>query len=74
MMDEFARNNIEATRRVADVIAANGSTYVVNISSSVVNSMAVDWLHGDERRHKNSCCGKRAFRRSCSPNSHVWLV
>jgi nucleoside-diphosphate-sugar epimerase len=41
--DDFVRNNIEATRRVADAIAAAGGPYVVNISSSVVNSAAVDW-------------------------------
>lgn len=43
VQDEFTRNNIVATRLVADAIAAAGSPYVVNISSSVVNSAAVDW-------------------------------
>lgn len=43
VQDEFTRNNIVATRLVAGAIAAAGSPYVVNISSSVVNSAAVDW-------------------------------
>jgi nucleoside-diphosphate-sugar epimerase len=41
--DDFVRNNIAATRLVADAIVAAGVPYVVNISSSVVNSAAVDW-------------------------------
>ena len=40
---EFSRNNIVATRLVADAIAAAGFPYLVNISSSVVHSTAVDW-------------------------------
>jgi nucleoside-diphosphate-sugar epimerase len=39
----FVRNNIDATRRVADAMAAAGAPYVVNISSSVVNSAVIDW-------------------------------
>ncbi len=41
--DAFNRNNIVATERVAEAITAAGSPYVVNISSSVVKSAAVDW-------------------------------
>jgi len=41
--DEFLRNNIEASQRVIEAIAAAGSPYVVNISSSVVNSAAIDF-------------------------------
>lgn len=39
----FVRNNIDATRLVADAMSAAGKPYVVNISSSVVNSAAHDW-------------------------------
>lgn len=39
---EFVRNNITATERVLEVAVRNNVSYVVNISSSVVNSMAVD--------------------------------
>jgi nucleoside-diphosphate-sugar epimerase len=40
--EEYVRNNITASERVMDVALRNGVGYVVNISSSVVNSMAVD--------------------------------
>jgi len=38
----FVRNNIEATRRVLDVVRACNVPYLVHISSSVVNSVAND--------------------------------
>ena len=40
---EFTRNNIAATRRLLEAIAARGGCYLVHISSSVVKSAAVDW-------------------------------
>lgn len=40
--DEFARNNVTATERLVEAARRNGVRYIVNISSSVVNSMAVD--------------------------------
>lgn len=39
---EFVRNNISATQRLMDAAASRSIPYLVNISSSVVNSMAVD--------------------------------
>jgi nucleoside-diphosphate-sugar epimerase len=39
---EYVRNNITATERVLEAALRNNVSYVVNISSSVVNSMAVD--------------------------------
>jgi nucleoside-diphosphate-sugar epimerase len=39
---EFVRNNETASRRVMAAAVAHGVPYVVNISSSVVNSLAVD--------------------------------
>ena len=39
---EFVRNNIDATARVLEAAHAHRVPYLVNISSSVVNSMAVD--------------------------------
>lgn len=39
---EYVRNNITATERVLEAALRNNVQYCVNISSSVVNSMAVD--------------------------------
>jgi nucleoside-diphosphate-sugar epimerase len=39
---EFVRNNIEATERVLEAAVRHHVPYLVNISSSVVNSMAID--------------------------------
>jgi nucleoside-diphosphate-sugar epimerase len=39
---EYVRNNITATERVLEAALKNNVSYVVNISSSVVNSMAID--------------------------------
>lgn len=39
---EFVRNNITASERVMAAATAAGVSYIVNISSSVVNSLAVD--------------------------------
>lgn len=41
--EEFHRNNVVATQRLLDAIAARGGRRLVHISSSVVNSKAVDW-------------------------------
>jgi len=40
--EPFVRNNITASERLMEAAARHGVPYVVNISSSVVNSMAVD--------------------------------
>jgi nucleoside-diphosphate-sugar epimerase len=40
--DEYVRNNVTATERLLEAAKAHGVPYMVNISSSVVNSMAVD--------------------------------
>ncbi len=39
---EFIRNNVEASRRLLDAALEHKVPYLVNISSSVVNSMAID--------------------------------
>src|SRR5580698_1350481 len=39
---EFVRNNIQATERLLDAALRHKVPYAVSISSSVVNSMAVD--------------------------------
>lgn len=41
--EDFVRNNILATRRVLDATKGSFSGHIVHISSSVVNSVAVDW-------------------------------
>lgn len=40
--EEFVRNNIQATERLLEAALRHRVPYVINISSSVVNSMAVD--------------------------------
>ncbi len=40
---EFNRNNLVATERLLEAVAARGGCHLVHISSSVVNSAAVDW-------------------------------
>jgi nucleoside-diphosphate-sugar epimerase len=40
--EEFVRNNIAATERLVEAAKRHGVPYLVNISSSVVNSMAID--------------------------------
>lgn len=40
---EFTRNNLVATERLLDAVIALGGCHLVHISSSVVNSAAVDW-------------------------------
>lgn len=41
--EEFETNNIEATRNILKAAVTGGAPYIVHISSSVVNSKAVDW-------------------------------
>jgi nucleoside-diphosphate-sugar epimerase len=41
--DEFTRNNLIATERLLETVAARNDLHLVHISSSVVNSAAVDW-------------------------------
>jgi nucleoside-diphosphate-sugar epimerase len=41
--DEFTRNNLTATERLLDAIAAQGGCHLVHLSSSVVNSAVVDF-------------------------------
>jgi nucleoside-diphosphate-sugar epimerase len=41
--DEFIRNNITATERLIEALADRRDVHLVHISSSVVNSAAVDW-------------------------------
>ena len=40
--EEFVRNNVTATERLIEAATTNRVGYIVNISSSVVNSLAVD--------------------------------
>ena len=39
----FEQNNVVATRRLIEVVERNKQTYLVHLSSSVVESEAVDW-------------------------------
>src|SRR5262249_26823554 len=41
---EFERNNVQATERLLEALAARGGAcHLVHVSSSVVNSAVVDW-------------------------------
>jgi nucleoside-diphosphate-sugar epimerase len=40
---EFTNNNLTATKRLLDAVAAHGGCHLVHLSSSVVNSTAVDF-------------------------------
>jgi nucleoside-diphosphate-sugar epimerase len=39
----FEQNNVVATRRLIEAVRANSPTYIVHLSSSVLESAAVDW-------------------------------
>ena len=41
-VEEYVRNNVQASERLMDAALRYGVSYAVNISSSVVNSIAVD--------------------------------
>jgi nucleoside-diphosphate-sugar epimerase len=41
--DEFTRNNLTATQHLLDAVAAHGGCHLVHLSSSVINSAAVDF-------------------------------
>ncbi|MEA2737023.1 MAG: hypothetical protein QOH05_330, partial [Acetobacteraceae bacterium] len=41
--EEFTRNNLTATRRLLDAVAAHGGCHLVHLSSSVINSAAIDF-------------------------------
>jgi nucleoside-diphosphate-sugar epimerase len=46
---EFTRNNLVATERLLEAVAARGRCHLVHISSSVVNSAVVDWYTETKR-------------------------
>jgi nucleoside-diphosphate-sugar epimerase len=52
-LNAFEQNNVAATRRLIEVAAENKRTYLIHLSSSVVESEAVDWYtvskHHQER-------------------------
>jgi uncharacterized protein YbjT (DUF2867 family) len=41
--EEFVRNDVDATARLLEAAKRNHVGYIVNISSSVINSMAIDY-------------------------------
>ena len=53
----FERNNIVSTERALEVVARKPDTYVVHISSSVVNSMAVD-LYTESKKAQEALVAK----------------
>ena len=50
--EEFQRNNIDATRLVLESLAGNPDCYVVQISSSVINSQADDYYTRTKREQE----------------------
>jgi uncharacterized protein YbjT (DUF2867 family) len=49
---EFARNNVEATARLLAEVSRRGGCYIVHISSSVVNSAAVDFYTESKKQQE----------------------
>ncbi len=49
---EFERNNLDASQRILDAVAANSSSYLVHISSSVVESVAEDFYSWSKREQE----------------------
>lgn len=49
---EFETNNVLATRRLVEAVAANQRTYLVHLSSSVVESEAADWYTESKKRQE----------------------
>jgi nucleoside-diphosphate-sugar epimerase len=50
--DEFIRNNIVATEHLLDCLANNRDCRLIHLSSSVVNSAAVDWYTESKKRQE----------------------
>jgi nucleoside-diphosphate-sugar epimerase len=48
----FEQNNVLATRRLIEVAAANKLTYLIHLSSSVVESEAADWYTESKKRQE----------------------
>src|SRR5262249_32161427 len=48
----FEQNNVLATRRLIEVAAANKLTYLIHVSSSVVESEAVDWYTESKKQQE----------------------
>ncbi|MCZ6829959.1 MAG: NAD(P)-dependent oxidoreductase [Gammaproteobacteria bacterium] len=61
---EFQRNNVEATRAVLDALADNRDCYIVQVSSSVVNSRADDFYTRSKLEQEKLVTG----------SAHPWLV
>ena len=49
--DAFEQNNVAATRRLIEVLKDRNRAYLVHLSSSVVESVAVDW-YTDSKEHQ----------------------
>jgi nucleoside-diphosphate-sugar epimerase len=47
----FEQNNVVATRRLIDAVKANGRAFIIHLSSSVVESDAVDW-YTESKEHQ----------------------
>ncbi len=50
--DAFEQNNIVATRRLIEVVKGGNRAYLVHLSSSVVESAAVDWYTESKERQE----------------------
>ena len=61
---EFQRNNIEATRLVVDALADNPDCYIVQVSSSVINSRADDFYTRSKLEQE----------KLITASAHSWLV
>ncbi len=70
----FKANNVAATERVLKVARAAGVSYMVHISSSVVNSAAVDLYTETKKTQENALAGQRHPARGAAPDPDVRLV
>jgi nucleoside-diphosphate-sugar epimerase len=55
--EEFVRNNVQASERLIDVALGCKVAYAINISSSVVNSMAVDFYTETKKAQEAAVLG-----------------
>ena len=64
---EFVRNNIQATERLLEAALRNGVPYAVSISSSVVNSKAVDDYTETKKAQEALTAASGINKSSCGP-------
>ena len=72
--EEFVRNNIHATERLLEAALRHKVPYIVSISSSVVNSLAVDSYTETKKAQEALVAASGINKLFCWLHTHVWLV